>query len=207
MFQLYGKGSQPVRTETATRTTFCKILKQEMEPLYLLALLLTADPQLAEECFLATVEETFEDVTVFNDWALAWIKHGIVKHAVRRIFREPSRTGVAGVVWSFKGDGERTSPIDCLIQLSPLERFVFIMTSLEGYSLRKCAALLNRSMDELSHAKVAALRHMSSQAPIVSLDGEPSLSLIDSAYSLRRATAFHIPLPLATLSDDASLAS
>ena len=205
MFQLYGKGIQQVRTETATRATFCKILKDEMEPLYLLSFLLTANHQLAEQCFLATVEETFEDLTVFNDWALAWIKHNLVKHAARRIFREPGRN--SGTAGSFYGDGERAMVLDRLLELSPMERFAFILTILEGYSLRKCAALMNRGRDEVMQAKISALHKLSLQSPVAPLKREPAMRLIDSAYSLRATTSLHIPQALATLSDDASIAS
>ena len=47
-------------TAYATRLDFCRIFSEEMNSLYLLALLLTADAGKAEQCFVAGIGDSVE---------------------------------------------------------------------------------------------------------------------------------------------------
>ena len=43
-------------------------------------------------------------------------------------------------------------------QLQPLDRFVFVMSVLEGYADRECSALLGCSPGEVAEARIRALQ-------------------------------------------------
>jgi DNA-directed RNA polymerase specialized sigma24 family protein len=55
------------------------------------------------------------------------------------------------------GDNE----IDAVTQLAPLERFVFVMSILERYSIWDCSLLLGCSMKKVVQARMRALRRRS----------------------------------------------
>jgi hypothetical protein len=59
-------------TEYATRSDFCRIYVEQMNSLYLLSLLLTADPQEAEQCFLSGFEDSVSSTYVFKESAHLW---------------------------------------------------------------------------------------------------------------------------------------
>src|SRR5271170_2354254 len=52
----------------ATRSDFCESLVHDLQPLYLLAFLLTGSHPEAEQCFMATVEDAFRGNAVFKGW-------------------------------------------------------------------------------------------------------------------------------------------
>jgi len=71
------KQSQRAReraTEYATCKDFQQIFKEDMAGLHLLAYLLTADPEKAEQCFVAGLEDSIHGNHVFRQWARAWSK-------------------------------------------------------------------------------------------------------------------------------------
>ena len=63
--------------EYASRGDFCRIFDQQMNSLYLLSFLLTADREKAEQCFVSGLEDSLGGNRVFKEWAardlpLAW---------------------------------------------------------------------------------------------------------------------------------------
>ena len=56
-------------TEYAIGSDFCRIYVEQMNRLYLLSLLLTADPQEAEQCFLSGFEDSVSSTYVFKESA------------------------------------------------------------------------------------------------------------------------------------------
>ena len=52
------------------------------------------------------------------------------------------------------------SPLAAVTLLEPLERFVFVMTLLEGYSEHECAVFLNRSRSDVVAARTRALQQL-----------------------------------------------
>ena len=55
--------------EHATSEDFRKLFTEDMTGLYLLSLLLTANHEKAEQCFVAGVEDTVKGNPVFKEWA------------------------------------------------------------------------------------------------------------------------------------------
>src|ERR1700757_3067443 len=96
-------GSKKVRNQEAsayaTRRDFCRIFEEDMDRLYLLSFLLTADEAVAEQCFVGGLHITQEGNPVFKEWAESWARRAIMLNAIRmvrpRVSSEP-----ADVVWS-----------------------------------------------------------------------------------------------------------
>ena len=58
----------PKKQDEQTRCAdFCRIFDQEMRVLYMLAILLTGDNVLAEECFIAGLEDCLSSAPVFKE--------------------------------------------------------------------------------------------------------------------------------------------
>src|SRR5277367_1294085 len=161
MFACDQSKTRGLRSELALPEDFYNVLARDMEPLYLLAFLLTTNHQTAEKCFLASVEGPLEHLTVFKDWAGAWVKHSLIKKAVRMVFADPARGERKRQPWRSEQDGRRLASIDDVTELPDLQRFVFVLTFLEGYSTRNCSALLNTATESVLEAKTAALLQLS----------------------------------------------
>src|SRR5947209_6189024 len=76
-----GEGGR--KSEYATRSDFCAIFVEHMEPLFVLALLLTGDQRSAEQCFVAAFELCAEGSHVFRDSAASWSRRSVIKNAIR----------------------------------------------------------------------------------------------------------------------------
>jgi hypothetical protein len=59
--------------------------------LYLLSLLLTADRDKAERCFVTGLEPAAEDTAAFRDWAHSWARRTIIDNAFRLIAPHPCK--------------------------------------------------------------------------------------------------------------------
>src|SRR5260370_6957808 len=73
----------------ATRSDFCQIYVEEMNGLFLLSLLLTADPQKAEQCFLSGFEDSVRNNYVFKERAHSWARRSIILRAIRLLCPRP----------------------------------------------------------------------------------------------------------------------
>jgi DNA-directed RNA polymerase specialized sigma24 family protein len=132
-----------------------------MAGLYLLSLLLTADPEQAERCFVGGLDDCVNGNPVFKAWGYAWSRRAIIMNAIRAVFSAGSSTAMISTAlsdekWKPLGD----SPLSSALMLEPFERFVFVMSLLEGYSDHECSVLLNRSRAEVASARVCALQHL-----------------------------------------------
>ena len=141
----------------ATRADFAEVFENDFEPLYRLAFLLTANHVDAERCFAAAIEDVFEKSVVLKDWARSWIKRSLIKNAIRIVFPE-SPMHEDRNLWSETPDSD--PEVSALTLLPPIERFVFVMVMLEGYSIRECSVLLNCSVERVRHARIDALQRL-----------------------------------------------
>jgi len=145
--------------EQATRSDFQRIFSEDMAGLHLLAYLLTADHQLAENVFVAGLEDVIDGNPVFRQWARSWSQRAIVKRAIKAIAPSPRET-VGGPLRMDPQTGieELDAMALSLANLSTFQRFVFVLSVLEGYSNMECAALLSCAPAEVIAAKAGALR-------------------------------------------------
>jgi DNA-directed RNA polymerase specialized sigma24 family protein len=162
MFSFHKKG--PVRAnEYASAEDFCRIFKNEMTGLYCLALALTGDPDEAEQCFVGGLEECISGNAVFKEWARSWSKRVVIKKAVQLVRPPPGKNGLAAAAQTQGEPGSGAALVlAALGQLQPFDRFVFVMSVLEGYSVGECAALLACPASEVTKARIRAVEEIRS---------------------------------------------
>ncbi|HTV15349.1 MAG TPA: sigma-70 region 4 domain-containing protein [Acidobacteriaceae bacterium] len=137
--------SRPVVTIAAE---FADSWIDEVSKLYLLSFLLTADKALAEQCFSGAMDEYVgSSALVASDWVWGHGKAAVVRRAVQLIRPVPKSVHC----WSF-ADGRRPllsaahQPFSAITLLGAFERFVFVLSVLEGYSVEECATMLDCSV-------------------------------------------------------------
>ena len=154
-------------TAYATGADFCRIFAEDTKNLYLLALLLTADPAKAETCFVSGLDDCAAGNRVFKEWARSWARRTIVRNAVRLVAPQPvhanwvSNHAVSNGAHDAAGDQARPAlraEISALLELHSFERFALVMSVLEGYSDQDCALLLGCTRQTLIAARVRALQ-------------------------------------------------
>jgi DNA-directed RNA polymerase specialized sigma24 family protein len=148
----------------ASAADFERIFTEDMGGLYLLSLLLTGDRDRAEECFVAGVGEATKRNRVFKEWARSWARRTIVQSAIRLVAprQRSGRTtpspasprGLHDVPLALEAE------VRAILELAPLERFVFVMSVLERYSEHDCSILLRCSRRDVAAALDRALQHL-----------------------------------------------
>lgn len=159
----------------ATCKDFQKIFTDEMGSLHLLALLLTADQQKAEQCFVAGLEDSIQGNPVFRQWARSWSKRAIIKNAIKEVAPAAGRPAVLAtmngkvsaantVAILETGSAEKDAKLAAVLELEAFPRFVFVMSVLEHYSDRECATLLGSTLQDVAAAKLQAVEYLGSRA-------------------------------------------
>lgn len=162
-----GKQDATGRSEYATWADFCENFAMHLEPLYRFAFLLTGNHAEAELCFVATVEDASRATCIFKGWERSWSKRCLVINAIRR--KRPHSFvdgGEAGRSYEVDIESEGLSDFEIVSRLaSPLPRFVFVMSVLEGYSVRDCALLLGCTIRDVVEARIQAFTQLSGVDP------------------------------------------
>ena len=150
-------------TQYATRADFAVIFDHDMNSLHLLSLLLTADRQKAEKCFVAGLEDSVETNWVFKEWARSWARRAIIQNAARMINPRPGAENKGSNIDSFNTGrsvlAERPE-LAAVLELAPFERFVFVMSVLERYTDQDCSLLLGASRRDVLAARARALKQI-----------------------------------------------
>jgi DNA-directed RNA polymerase specialized sigma24 family protein len=144
-------------SDQTTSADFCQIFTEHMDSLYLLSLLLTADPEKAEQCFVAGLSDSAEGNPVFKEWALSWAKRLIVQRAIQMVSPATKKRSVANTL---PPEGEIAPRLIAIFQLDTFERFVFVMSVLEKYSPQDCSILLGCSRQAVVEARSRALEYL-----------------------------------------------
>ena len=155
--------------EYATAGDFCTIFDKDMKSLYLLSLLLAGDRQKAEQCFVEGLENATSRNRVFKEWARSWARRAIIQNALRILNPRPD-----GGDWLWdsatmnRGDDilSERAEIRAVLGLRTFDRFVFVMSVLEGYSDHDCAILLGCTRQDVLAAKTRALQQIGSVAEL-----------------------------------------
>jgi len=155
-------------TEYATRADFCRIFAVDMNLLYLLSLLLTADNELAERCFVAGLEDSTKGNAVFKEWARSWARRMIIQNAILTIRPQLTDSNSSGEASPVGSTRFLTEPpeIGSVITLPVFERFVFVISVLEGYSAKNCSLLLGCTRADVIAARTRALRKLGISAEL-----------------------------------------
>jgi DNA-directed RNA polymerase specialized sigma24 family protein len=145
-------------TAYTTSDDFCRIFSEEMDDLYSLALLLTADTEKAEQCFVAGIGDCVEGNAVFREWARSWARRAIVQQAIRATMPTEGRPDAAATLEGLNAG------MMAVIQLDTLERFVYVMSVLEGFSQQDCSILLGVPRQSVVNARSRAIAQLASAA-------------------------------------------
>ena len=160
--------------EYATSSDFCRIYVAQMNSLYLLSLLLTADPEMAERCFLSGFDESVSNNSVFKGRAHLWARRSIIFHSIRLLCPRPNDENESNEARSsplnerapWKAPGKIPAEVLAyphyarIVGLNSFERFVFIMSVLEKYSDQECSLLLGCFRRDVINARTSAIRHL-----------------------------------------------
>ena len=154
------------RTAKATQTLyassadFCRIFYQETDSLFLLSLLLTADNEKAEKCFVQSFEDAAKGTTVFKEWAQSWARRKVIQNALQTC--EPRPVEGNSVVKNFSGSSsDLPAEMAAIFNLPVFERFVFAL-SVFNLSDHECSLLLTCSRREVIAARSLALQRIAS---------------------------------------------
>jgi hypothetical protein len=153
-----GKG----RSGLASHSDFCAIFLQQLDRLYLLALILTGEESRAEECLLAALDSCVEGSLVYKESAIAWSRRSVIKCAIRFVAPAPSSSSRSDLVVN-PGDlrSGHGASLKSVRELNPFDRFVFVMSVLERYSDRECALLLGCSCANFRASRARAFQQIS----------------------------------------------
>lgn len=175
--QTFSKGKTEVNMSEATHITratqyansddFCRIFDEDMNGLYLLSFLLTADRGKAERCLVSGFEDAVEGNAVFKEWARSWARRAIIQNAVRLIDPRPAEASDSSLFSSVNSSDKPLSAgqqveIAAVLALEPFDRFVYVITVLEHYSDQDCSLLLGCARRDVLAARTRALRQIGS---------------------------------------------
>lgn len=156
----------------ASPSDFCQLFSEELSQLFLLAFVLTADQQIAEQCFASALKDCRKANGVFKDWAHAWARRAIIENAIRLLRPvagdAPGDPQLSSAPVAIPGHHDDARLL-AVTALAPFERFVFVMSVLESYSDQECRILLGCFRHEVAEARVRALEHIGRSAqPVAS---------------------------------------
>src|SRR5216683_1290866 len=136
-----------------TGTSYASVI-EEMQSMYLLSFLLTADHDKAEQCLVSTIGEAREGIGVFVDWTRLWARRALIKHAIDLIVPAPEHADdVSRISLTGPATCADKIPFAAILLLDAFERFVFVMSILEGQSDEECAILLRCSRRDVIMAR------------------------------------------------------
>src|SRR5258708_27573687 len=108
---------------------FHRIFHEETNSLYRLSLMLTADREKAERCFVSGLEDSVKGNPVFKEWARSWARRAIIQCAVRMIDPRPMEEGTHS---SFNSSSRTAAAEQADIaprpELTTFEPFVFFIS-------------------------------------------------------------------------------
>jgi len=110
------------KADYATASDFSRIFQEDQSSLYLLAFLLTANHQQAEECLVAGIEDAANGNPVFRAWARSWSKRTLIKNAIQLVLSGNDTIHQQPDAWS-KTQSEAGELIDAVAALPLRERF------------------------------------------------------------------------------------
>jgi len=158
--------------EYAVSEDFYRLFKEDVEGLYQLSYMLMADHEMAERCFVGGLEDSANGSSVYKEWARSWARRQIIQCAIRTI---APRLQHANDELNVEAESEGNPALAAILRLDAFERFVFVMSTLEGYSDQECSILLGCSREEVITARTQALRRLSK------LDADHVLPFADAA--------------------------
>jgi hypothetical protein len=147
----------------ATVADFKRIFTEDVNNLYLVSLLLTGDPETAEQCFVEAIGESTKVNHVFKEWARSWARRTIIQSAIRLI--NPGRSMTASRTADVVRVMDKVpivihAEVCAILELAPVDRFAFVMSVLERYSDNDCSILLGCGRREIAPMRIRAMQRL-----------------------------------------------
>ena len=164
---------------------FLQIYDEETDRLYLLSILLTADMEKAEHCFVGAFQECVHGLDVFVDWARPWARRAIIKRAIQLIGPRPdSVDSLPSIPLQWRSGPGTNDIMAAIFAWGAFERFVFVMSILEGQSDEECSTLLGCTRRQIKTSRARSLEKLSnwnqtrdsSEEPLSRLHSHPLVS-------------------------------
>jgi hypothetical protein len=173
--------------EYADATEYAEIFIDETNCLYLLSFLLTADRQVAEMCFSRALDEYVETRGGFLEWAKEAGRRAVLRHAIQTIRPAPKQA----YDWSFYGNARPLvsaahEPFAAITSVRAFERFVFVMSVLEGLSQEACSALLHCSVEDVAISRELVGKIIAAEDISCDLTGEMDQLFVSSLLGHQR---------------------
>lgn len=146
----------------ATVADFQRIYNEEMDSLFLLSILLTADIVNAQECLVSALQECLHGMDVFLERAHSWARRGIIKRAIQLVMPMPeSVDSLPSIDSGWRSAKTMKDMIGGMLCLGAFERFVFVISLLEGVADEECSALLSCTTRDIKASRAHALKRLS----------------------------------------------
>jgi hypothetical protein len=148
-----------MRCEYASAAKYGASFIDQMNCLYLLSYLVTADRQIAERCLTSALDEYVEGRSEFLKWADREGRRAVLRDAIRIIRPAPRQA-----YWltyqevALSAMPRAHHPFAAITSLGAFERFVFVMCTIENLSEEDSAALLNCSVQDVAIGRELARR-------------------------------------------------
>lgn len=153
-------------------------ISEEMNILYLLSFLLTADSEKAEQCFEMSLDRFVERADDFIQWSRSGGRDAVLEYATRMMKPDPDVTENVLDLSEGLFCSAREHIFEAIVLLPVFERFVFVITGIYGKSEIECARLLGAP-----RWKVAISRELTEQVLTPDLDeGLPPHSMPSARF-------------------------
>lgn len=143
----------------------------QMNCLYLVSYLVTADREIAEKCLTRALDEYVEGPSDFLHWADKEGRRAVLREAIRIIKPSAEKAYRWTYFKSSFGPGPAVhQAFAAITSLSAFERFVFVMCSIEGLSEEECAGLLDCPVQDVAVSRELARRIVDMDEVVVTGD-------------------------------------
>ena len=153
--------------QTAKGRDFVALFTEKWRDLYLLSFLLTKDHVDAWKCFVDGFDDSVTGNPVIKQWARSWARLMIIENAIRIVAPRPNNSKDIALTLDFElsfvvehGLDFADPVITSVLELADFERFVFVISVLEGYRDQDCSALLRCSIQDARNARRQALQRI-----------------------------------------------
>lgn len=130
---------------------FSATIIDQMNCLYLLSYLVTADRQMAEQCLTRALDDYVEGRSEFLSWAAKEGHRAVMREAIHIIRPVAERA----YRWTYRKTARTPGvpadqPFASITSLGAFERFAFVMCTIENLSEEDSAALLNGTIQDVA---------------------------------------------------------
>jgi DNA-directed RNA polymerase specialized sigma24 family protein len=185
-------------TPYASCEDFRNLFDKDMNSLYQLAFLLTADHVNAEQCFVSGLDDVVKGNPVFKEWARSWSRRAVILNAVRRVNPRPADGNGRGRSSSDQANSvssalpaAKQAEIAAVLELDAFERFVYVLNVLERYSDQECSVLLGCTRRDVVAARTRAFQQLGSVME-TRYQEQPTSGAEESASLERRSSAIQL---------------